>query len=75
MPYCKLFIYISIFHFHFLLDALHKIKPDSKTNKKVDREIRAEMTQCFNVCSKKSKIWLRKYKSLKEKLKMEMDDE
>jgi hypothetical protein len=33
------------------------------------------LTQKFNHCSYENKIWLRKYKSLKDKLTMVMDEE
>jgi hypothetical protein len=32
------------------------------------------LTQKFNHCSSKNQIWLRKYKSLKDKLAMVMDE-
>jgi hypothetical protein len=50
-------------HFSFpnLLDAIHKVIPESKTSKELETQIKDAMTQRFNVCSDGSKIWLRKY--------------
>jgi hypothetical protein len=56
----------------FYLDAMEEIYLRTYRGETNDRSKEKEdyLTQKFNHCSSKNQIWLRKYKSLKDKLAM-----